>query len=137
MIFTKCYFSKFQLPELLPGKGIGRCEVGGEGYSRLAELLGISEEAADELENWNIKELFEGMTLLVCYMGVNDSYIANYCLEKIFQPVGKENLLISALGVKFTLLLVWDLAIAWVPLQTYFEVLSYVLGGKIGSPESR
>lgn len=51
------------------------------------------------------KNFFKGMTLLVCYMGINDSYIAGYCLEKISRPMGKENLLISALGVKFTLLL--------------------------------
>lgn len=46
------------------------------------------------------------MTLGVCYMGVKDSHIVSYCLEKIFWLMGKENLLISALGVKFTLLLV-------------------------------
>lgn len=39
-------------------------------------------------------------------MGVKDSHIGNYCLEKIFWLMRKENLLISSLGVKFTLLLV-------------------------------
>lgn len=77
------------------------------------------------------------MTLGVCYIGVEDSHIVSYCLEKKFWLMGKENLLISALGVKFTLLLVWDLAITWVPLKTYFEVLSYILGGKNGSSENR
>lgn len=51
------------------------------------------------------------MTLGVCYMGVKDSHTVSNSLEKVFWLIGKENLLTSALGVKFTLLLVGDLAI--------------------------
>lgn len=131
MIFTKCYFSKFQLPELLPGKGIGRCEVGGKAngfFWRLAELLGMQAFLRRLLMKLKIeisKNFFKERTLLGCYMGVNDGYIASNCLEKVFWLMGKENLLIGALRVKFTLLLVWDLTIL-------LEVLCYVLGVKMG-----
>lgn len=139
VIFTKCFFSKLQLTELLPGKGYrlvwSGCEVNGL-LSRLIELLGMQAFLRrPKFKYQRINFIFKGWP----YKSVMGATVSCFMLlpGKIFQLMKKENALISALEVKFIFLLASESFVTWVPLSPSFEGLCDVLGSWSGSSESR
>lgn len=107
VIFTKCFFSKLQLTELLPGKGYrlvwSGCEVNGL-LSSLIELLGMQAFLRrPKFKYQRINFIFKGWP----YKSVMGATVSCFMLlpGKIFQLMKKENALISALEVKFIFLL--------------------------------